>query len=112
MAGMHAGGYGYLGVCHDSVAIVQAAMQEPVTLFPCLLAGQAEVMMSKMYKVRRHPPLRHATRRSYDSFARVCCVSCGRPARLRLHHDLCAPSIRAGSRRGVHAAGDTGCVGE
>lgn len=49
---MHAGGYGYLGVCHDSVAVVQAAMQEEVTLFPCLLAGQAEGVMSKMYTVR------------------------------------------------------------
>eukprot|EP00892_Ulva_mutabilis_P000379 jgi/Ulvmu1/10341/UM061_0024.1 len=43
------GGYGYLGVCHDSVAIVQAALQEEVTVFPCLLAGQAETIMSRMY---------------------------------------------------------------
>lgn len=49
---MHAGGYGYLGVCHDSVAVVQASMQEEVTLFPCLLAGQAESVMSRMYTVR------------------------------------------------------------
>ena len=48
-----AGGYGYLGVCHDSVAIVQAALQQEVTLFPCLLAGEAETIMSQMYKARR-----------------------------------------------------------
>lgn len=46
------GGYGYLGVCNDSVATVQAALSEPVTMFPCILAGQAKIQMAKAYGVR------------------------------------------------------------
>jgi hypothetical protein len=46
------GGYGYLGVCNDSVATIQAAMNEPVTMFPCILAGQAKIQVLKAYDVR------------------------------------------------------------
>lgn len=46
------GGYGFLGVCNDSVAMVQAALGEPVTQFPCLLAGQAKTIIGSAVKVR------------------------------------------------------------
>jgi hypothetical protein len=46
------GGYGYLGVCNDSVAAVQAALGEEVTMYPCILAGRAKATMSRTYEVR------------------------------------------------------------
>jgi hypothetical protein len=46
------GGYGYLGVCNDSVAMVQASLQEEVTLFPCILAGGAKTILGSAIKVR------------------------------------------------------------
>lgn len=45
------GGYGYLGVCNDSVAAVQAALGAPVTMFPCILAGRAKATMARTYQV-------------------------------------------------------------
>ena len=39
------------GVCNDSVATIQAAMEEPVTMFPCILAGQAKTHMAQTYAV-------------------------------------------------------------
>lgn len=49
----------YLGVCNDSVAIVQAGLGEAVTMFPCILAGRAKHKMSQLYQVR---PLAHSMR--------------------------------------------------
>jgi hypothetical protein len=40
------------GVCNDSVATIQAALEEPVTMFPCILAGQAKIQMAQTYSVR------------------------------------------------------------
>ncbi|GBG31254.1 Hypothetical Protein FCC1311_074752 [Hondaea fermentalgiana] len=39
--GLAQGGYGYVGVCLDSVAIAQAAVLGETTIFPLLLSGQA-----------------------------------------------------------------------
>lgn len=39
------------GVCNDSVATIQAALEEPVTMFPCILAGQAKTQMAQTYAV-------------------------------------------------------------
>lgn len=45
------GGYGYLGVCNDSVATIQAAMHEAITMFPCVWAGHAKTYMAESYAV-------------------------------------------------------------
>jgi hypothetical protein len=45
------GGYGFLGVCNDSVAMVQAGCGCPVTQFPCILGGQAKVTIAAAFKV-------------------------------------------------------------
>lgn len=46
------GGYGFLGVCNDSVAMVQAGMRMAVTQFPCILAGQAKTVVGAAIMVR------------------------------------------------------------
>jgi len=46
------GGYGFLGVCNDSVAMVQAGMGTAVTQFPCILAGQAKTVVGAAITVR------------------------------------------------------------
>ena len=63
------GGYGYLGVCNDSVAMLQAAMGEPVTQFPCILAGQAKAVISAALKVRAIS--------ATGPYASRCCVYAG-----------------------------------
>lgn len=64
----------YLGVCNDSVAIIQAALREEVTMFPCIVTGRAKHKMSQLYKVRMHarlpiPP--HASAVRSDVYACV-----------------------------------------
>jgi hypothetical protein len=44
------GGYGFLGVCNDSVAMVQSGTGCPVTQFPCILAGLAKTTMAAAFK--------------------------------------------------------------
>jgi len=39
------GGYGYLGVCLDSVAICQYAVMKKTTIFPLLLCGQPRMLI-------------------------------------------------------------------
>jgi hypothetical protein len=39
------GGYGFLGVCLDSVAVLQLAIGAKCTIFPLLLSGQARAIM-------------------------------------------------------------------
>jgi hypothetical protein len=45
------GGYGLLDVCIDSVAMVQSGCGCPITLFPCILAGQAKITIVAAFKV-------------------------------------------------------------
>lgn len=45
------GGYGYLGVCLDSVATIQAGLGQAVTMFPCNISGQAKTRMAQTYQV-------------------------------------------------------------
>lgn len=62
------GGYGTLGVCNDSVAVVQAALGAQVTMFPCILAGSSKRALQLTYQVRPASFSRHkcaeVTRRS------------------------------------------------
>jgi hypothetical protein len=50
--GVPNGGYGYFGVCNDSVAMVQAGLGEKVTQYPCILAGAAKATISQAFEVR------------------------------------------------------------
>jgi len=44
------GGYGYLGVCLDSVAAVQQALTGECTLYPLFLGGAAKMSVLDMYR--------------------------------------------------------------
>jgi len=46
--GLVGGGYGYTGVCLDSVAVVQAAVFGDTSIFPMLLSGQARTDILKI----------------------------------------------------------------
>ena len=52
--GLAAAGYGYTGVCNDSVALVEAATfgLENLSVFPLLLAGQGRTDMIRLVKKR------------------------------------------------------------
>lgn len=59
------GGYGYLGVCNDSVAMVQAGLQLPITQFPCIVAGEGLSVLARTFQ--------------------VCCRHCRYCAKVALH---------------------------
>ena len=40
------------GVCLDSVAAVQAALKQRVSVFPCMLSGQPKAQLALAYAVR------------------------------------------------------------
>lgn len=42
-------GYGHLGVCLDSVAVLQQAMLGRTTIFPLLLGGEAKMALISLY---------------------------------------------------------------
>lgn len=44
------GGYGYLGVCIDSVAVIQQALANECTMYPLLLGGTAKMMLLNAYE--------------------------------------------------------------
>jgi hypothetical protein len=71
--GLPFGGYGYLGVCNDSVAMVQAGLGEQVTQFPCILAGAAKVTVSQTFEVRKLVYTAHALARRARK--RRCCAT-------------------------------------
>ncbi len=48
-----AAGYGYVGVCVDSVAAIQQAMCGTCTLFPLVLGGEAKLSLMSLYKAAR-----------------------------------------------------------
>ena len=49
IAGLSLGGYGFLGVCVDSVAAVQHALFGKCTLYPLLLGGEAKMRLLDVY---------------------------------------------------------------
>jgi hypothetical protein len=46
-------GYGYVGVCVDSVAAIQQAMCGSCSLFPLVLGGEAKLTLMSLYKSLR-----------------------------------------------------------
>lgn len=49
ITGLSMGGYGFLGVCVDSVAAIQHALFGECTLYPLLLGGEAKMRLLDVY---------------------------------------------------------------
>lgn len=76
--GLAAAGYGYTGVCNDSVAIVEGATfgLDKISVFPLLLAGQARTDIIQMIKERMlssPPQQRYALERIQQAVTNMPC---------------------------------------